>query len=63
MSKNATRHRKIGRPVTTGTHPTYTVRLSPEQIEPVNAWAAAQGLSRSEAIRQLIAEAIKRKLS
>lgn len=48
MSKNATRNRKIGRPVTDGDAPDVhgaPVVMSPEQIEPVNAWAAAQGLS------------------
>lgn len=36
-----------------------TVRLAPELVEKVDAWAAARGVKRSEAIRAMIEAAVK----
>ena len=46
-----------------GQEPIVGTRMSPEMIEQIDAWATSQSLTRSEAIRQLIAESLKRKLS
>ena len=62
MTTAAADKRKRGRPAT-GQTPVVGIRLEGELIEEIDAWAAAQGLSRSKAIRQLIAKAMKRKRS
>jgi len=53
MSNNATRKRR-GRPPTTGTHPTFTVRLPEDLVTAIERFADAEKLSRSEAIRRLV---------
>jgi Ribbon-helix-helix protein, copG family len=49
-----------GRPAT-GTDPARTIRLSDEFIETVDAWAAANDTTRSEAIRRLVELGLKAK--
>ena len=49
-----------GRPAT-GRDPTTSIRLPAGMTEQLDAWAASQGISRSEAIRQLVVEALRRK--
>jgi hypothetical protein len=54
--------KKRGRPAT-GTDPLLTVRAPAELIEAIDAWAAKEGVARSEAVRQLIEAGLKRKRS
>jgi hypothetical protein len=56
MSIDVTR-KKRGRPKTTGSHPTITVRLPPESLAVIDAFIAKQPdpkPSRSEVIREAI---------
>ena len=56
-----TNHKKIGRPVTTGKGELIGVRLHEPALGDLDAWIAAQPeprLSRPEAIRRLLAEAL-----
>jgi predicted DNA-binding protein len=50
--------KKRGRPAT-GRDPTYTVRLSDETVARIDAWAAARGVNRAEAIRAMIEATLK----
>jgi predicted DNA-binding protein len=52
--------KKRGRPAT-GKDPLVAFRLPPEMIEAIDSWAAGNGKSRSEAMRQLIELGLKRK--
>lgn len=49
--------KKRGRPAT-GKDPLVGLRLPPEMIVRLDAWADGQGLSRSEAIRRIIGNAL-----
>ncbi len=49
--------KKRGRPAT-GRDPLICVRIPPEAVATIDAWAAARGVSRSEAIRAMISEAL-----
>jgi hypothetical protein len=49
-----------GRPAT-GKDPTRTIRLSDEFVATIDAWAEAQGATRSEAIRRLVELGLKAK--
>jgi hypothetical protein len=49
--------KKRGRPAT-GQNPVVMVRLTPEMIEAVDAYAAKEGLSRSGAIRRMVERAL-----
>jgi predicted transcriptional regulator len=60
MSNNATRKRR-GRPPTTGTHPTFTVRLAEDLVTALARFAEAEELTRSEVIRAAVADYLKRK--
>lgn len=61
MARNSViRKRKRGRPAT-GTDPLLPVRFPPELKAAVEKWARANGLSRSEAIRQLVDRALNSK--
>jgi predicted DNA-binding protein len=51
------KHKKRGRPAT-GHDPLVGLRLSPEMTARVDAWAERQNLTRSEAIRQMIEQAL-----
>ena len=53
MSSSIDVKRKKGRPAT-GTDPLVGVRISPEIIVKIDAWAAERGSKRSEAIRAMI---------
>lgn len=57
MSIGAT-PKKRGRPAT-GRDPTITVRLPPLVVQQIEDWAAARGLTRSEAIRAMIEATLK----
>lgn len=54
MAKSITvLRKKRGRPAT-GVDPQMCARMEPELIQQVEAWAASQRVSRSEAIRRLV---------
>lgn len=53
------KQKKRGRPAT-GVRPMIGLRLSATDIARVDSWAAAHGLSRSEAIRLLIERGLKK---
>jgi hypothetical protein len=58
MGKSITVKRKSpGRPAT-GTDPLVGVRFPSSEIARIDAWAGANGISRSEAIRRLIGKAL-----
>lgn len=48
-----------GRPAT-GQDPLIALRMPPETITALDTWAEKQGLSRSEAVRQLVEWGLKR---
>jgi hypothetical protein len=52
--------KKRGRPAT-GKDPLLTVRAPEELIAAIDAWAAKEGLARSEAVRQLIEAGLAKK--
>ena len=60
MSKSISAKRKPGRPAT-GVDPMYGARLSDALVADINAWAKAQDISRSEAIRRLVEIGLKAK--
>jgi Ribbon-helix-helix protein, copG family len=49
--------KRRGRPAT-GTDPLIGVRLPPDMIKALDAWAKAQGLTRSAALRTMIEQAL-----
>jgi metal-responsive CopG/Arc/MetJ family transcriptional regulator len=51
----------MGRPVTIDGDRTVTIRLPAAQLDAIDAWADARDIPRSEAIRQLVDYALKRK--
>jgi len=53
--------KKRGRPAT-GRDPTLGARFDPATIAAIEAWAAAAGVGRSEAIRQLVDIGLKAKV-
>src|SRR5258708_17701840 len=46
--------KKMGRPVTVKADSPIGIRLPSRQLDIIDAWAAARGVSRSEAIRRLV---------
>lgn len=54
-------HKKVGRPPGRIYGETIPVRLAPEMISAVDRWAEAKSISRSEAIRAMIDQVLKRK--
>jgi hypothetical protein len=61
MVKNNVRQKKVGRPVTIDGDRTVTIRLPAELLDAIDAWALANDAPRSEAMRQLLDYALKRK--
>ena len=53
---NTVRHKKRGRPATTGTTPMVAIRLSPDLQRRIDEWAAKQPepLNRSDAMRHIL---------
>ena len=49
--------KRPGRPAT-GRDPLIGVRLPPDMIQAIDAWATARAVNRSEAVRRLIAAAL-----
>jgi predicted DNA-binding protein len=49
--------KKMGRPAI-GVEVTISTRISPELARKLTAWAKARGLSKSQAIRAILAEAV-----
>lgn len=49
--------KKLGRPTDAPKDTTIRLRIDKDTLEKLDAYAAARGLNRSEAIRQLISEA------
>jgi hypothetical protein len=60
MAKSISAKRKPGRPAT-GVDPMYGARLSDELVKQIDAWAKAEKVSRSEAIRRLVEMGLKGK--
>ena len=58
-SISVTRKRR-GRPAT-GTDPSIGIRLPAEQLKAVNRYAEAEGLTRSQAVREALTEHLKAK--
>jgi hypothetical protein len=54
------KRKKRGRPAT-GTEPLYGVRIADDLIAQIEKWAQQHQVTRSEAIRQLVAFALKHK--
>lgn len=57
MSKKA----RMGRPPTIGASAAMVVKLPGKTLAAIDAWAAAAGISRSEAIRKWIDAGLRRK--
>jgi len=57
MAKKAAKSR-MGRPVTTGIRPLVGVRISKESLGAIDRYAKANKISRPEAIRRLIEQAL-----
>ncbi|WP_289296345.1 ribbon-helix-helix protein, CopG family [uncultured Reyranella sp.] len=53
--------KKMGRPVTVGATVLVAVKFPPPQVEEVDAWAKAEKVGRSEAVRRLVAEGLKKR--
>jgi predicted DNA binding CopG/RHH family protein len=51
----------MGRPVTIDGDRTVTIRLPAAQLDAIDAWASKANVPRSEAMRQLVDYALKRK--
>jgi metal-responsive CopG/Arc/MetJ family transcriptional regulator len=49
--------KRLGRPAT-GRDPVTAIRLAPELVKEIDAWALSHGVSRSEAIRSLVENAL-----
>jgi hypothetical protein len=61
MAKSITvKRKKVGRPAT-GTDPLFGVRISDELMGRIQKWAAANDITRSEAIRRLVEIGLKTK--
>jgi metal-responsive CopG/Arc/MetJ family transcriptional regulator len=60
MAKHVIRKKKLGRPPT-GFDPVRAVRLSDDIICRIDAWAKANGMTRSDAIRTFCEAGLKRK--
>jgi hypothetical protein len=58
--KTNVRQKKMGRPVTIDGDRTVTIRLPAELLDAIDAWASANAVSKSEAIRQLLTDAFKK---
>lgn len=59
MARRKVEPRKRGRPAT-GKDPLVNARMPEQMIHNIDRWAIANGLSRSEALRQLLGYALKR---
>jgi hypothetical protein len=53
-SNKKTKTNKIGRPRTTGPGVAMMVRMHTPQLKAIDAWIGKSGLSRPEAVRQLV---------
>lgn len=60
MSRKTTPAAKRGRPTTVGATATVIMKVPPQLVEAIDAWAAAAKVTRSEAMRQLIEHGLKR---
>jgi metal-responsive CopG/Arc/MetJ family transcriptional regulator len=60
MVAKALPKRPMGRPVTVGGTEFISLRLPEALVKTIDAWAAKTGVSRSEAMRQLIETGLKR---
>jgi hypothetical protein len=58
MKKHVLRKKKTGRPAT-GHDPVRAIRLSDDIIRRIDAWAKANGMTRSEAIRAFCEAGVK----
>lgn len=63
MNRKDVKKNKGGRPITTGTGQLVAVRILPDLMAGLDAWAAKQdsGLSRPEALRRIAVEFLKRR--
>ncbi|WP_371135718.1 ribbon-helix-helix protein, CopG family [Reyranella sp.] len=60
MARKPTANRPTGRPVTVGGTAFIGLRLPPALTGRIDAWAKAESISRSEAVRKLIERGLKR---
>jgi hypothetical protein len=58
-SNKKTKTNKIGRPRTTGPGVAMMVRMHTPQLKAIDAWIGKSGLSRPEAVRQLVNWALR----
>ena len=56
-----TNAKKAGRPVTIDAAVTVIVRMPTKMSQALDSWAANEGMSRSEAIRKLIEDGIRKR--
>jgi metal-responsive CopG/Arc/MetJ family transcriptional regulator len=54
VKKNFVKQKRVGRPVTVEADVAIGIRLSRQQLDVLDEWAATHGVSRSEAIRRLL---------
>lgn len=59
MPKSKNLKNKVGRPKTTGSGLQLLVRMHKPQIEAIDGWIRNSGISRPEAIRQLVTWALQ----
>jgi hypothetical protein len=59
MTKSISVKRKVGRPAT-GSDRLVAARMPDDLIDELDKWAVANGVERSEAIRTLLQQALKR---
>jgi len=52
---------RMGRPVTIGASVSISGQWQPDLIEQIDAWAKAEGVGRSEALRRLVGLGLKAK--
>jgi ribbon-helix-helix CopG family protein len=61
MSMKRNIKKRMGRPVTVAGEKSVTIRLPARLLNDIDEWAAANDASKSEAIRRLLEQALKRK--